>query len=98
MALPINVEPGLFASPRLIDKSKMVDFDVPLNGIIGLPLPDTGRFVQTQVVAAGQLTHFVLFQAVGVVDDDFCTDIIAVPVALRKIVPMLSSFTLSVST
>ena len=84
MALPINVEPGLFTSPRLIDKSKMVDFDVPLNGIIGLPLPDTGRFVQTQVVAAGQLTHFVLFQAVGVVDDDFCTDIIAVPVALRQ--------------
>ena len=84
MALPINVEPGLFTSPRLIDKGKMVDFDVPLNGIIGLPLPDTGRFVQTQVVAAGQLTHFVLLQAVGVVDDDFCTDIIAVPVALRQ--------------
>ena len=38
VALPINVEPGLFTSPRLIDKGKMVDFDVPLNGIIGLQM------------------------------------------------------------
>ncbi|MCQ5157547.1 hypothetical protein NE584_00640 [Clostridium sp. DFI.5.61] len=49
----------------------MIDNDVPLNCIIGLPIPFARGFVQIQVVAEGQFLQSGQFHLIGVMDDDF---------------------------
>ena len=62
----------------------MIDSDVPLDGIVLLAVPDTGSFVQIQVVAKGQFLQPSPFQTVSVMDDDFCTNIIAAAVSFSQ--------------
>ena len=63
MALAVDIQPSLLTSPRLLDKGKMIDFDVPLDGVVGLALPYAGDFLQTiskgAKKPAGQLWYSV---------------------------------------
>ena len=83
----VDVQPGLFTGPGLIDERQMVDADIPLDGVVGLSLPDAGGPVKVQSVAQGQLPEPALFHDVGIVDDDFGPDVLAVLIAFGEYGP-----------
>ena len=56
----------------------MIDFDVPLDGVVGLALPYAGDFLQTQVVAQRQFSQPDVPHGVHIVNDDFGPYIISV--------------------
>ena len=55
----------------------MVNADVALYSVIGLPLPLPWEFLQIETVPQRELPQPVI-QLVRIVDDDLCTDVIAV--------------------
>ena len=84
MALAVDIQPSLLTSPRLLDKGKMIDFDVPLDGVVGLALPYAGGFLQTQVVSQRQLSQPDASHGVHIVDDDFGSHVVPVLIAFRQ--------------
>ncbi len=61
----------------------MVDPDVALDCIVRLPLPFSRGLVRFGLVAEGQLPQTAV-QRTGVVYDDLCPDVLAVPVPLGE--------------
>ena len=82
--LAVDVQASLFPCSCGIDQCKVVDFDIPLDGIVRLPIVHAGGFIQRQRIAKAQLPQATLFHAVCIVDDDFCPYIVAIPVPLGK--------------
>ena len=58
----------------------MIDNDVPLNCVVGLPFPFARSFIEIEVIAEGQFLQSRRFHLVRVMDDDFGSDIVTVPI------------------
>ena len=80
----IQIEPRLFSCSRLTDEGQMVDSDVPLNRVIALTVPDTGRFIQIEVVSKTQFFEARRPHCVRVMDDDLGFDVIATTLAFAQ--------------
>jgi len=74
---PVNVQTGAIPCPSLFDQSQVVNADVALYSVIGLPLPLPWDFLQIEAVPQRELPQPVI-QLARIVDDDLRTDVIAV--------------------
>ena len=80
----VDVKPCLITSSGIHDQSKVIDDNIPLDGIIGLPIPHTRGFVKVEVIPKRQFFQTCVFHGICIVDDDFCTNIVAASVTFRQ--------------
>ena len=74
---PVNIQTGAIPCPSLFDQSQVVNADISLYYVIGLPLPLPWGLLQIEAIPQREFPQPVI-QFARIVDDDLCTDVIAV--------------------
>ena len=62
----------------------MIDDDIPLDGVIGLPIPHTRGFVKIEVIAERKFFQTCVLHGVRVMDHDVCDNVVSAPITFRQ--------------